>query len=452
MDVVVIGMGEVGKHIASVLVAENHNVTLIDRSESALAHAQESMDVMTLCGDGGSLSTLTQAKADAADLVIAVTDNDEINLLACLMAKKLGAGRVVARVSDTNDPLTTDSTLATSLGIDMVISPERAAAVELARIIEAAGVLWVETFSDERIVMVRVRVTDAATPSVGKTLHELVTPANTLIAAIGRAGRFIIPDGRERIAVDDELYLIGRTDVIDEAREALVGPRHPANKVVIIGASAIGRALSNELTELGIDSFIVERDGQVAEQAAMQLAGANVIHGDGTQSEFLRSADLGNADVFVVVTRSDEVNLMAGLLAKKMGIPAVIALTHKPDYAPIYEELGIDTTISPRLLAANQVLRYVRKGRVVAVSVLANGQGEVLELQTIHGARICGRPLKEVGFPSGARIGAVVTEDDVVIPSGDYIVPEQAHVIVFTTPDRREEVEQLFRKKSLSLF
>jgi trk system potassium uptake protein len=449
MDVVVIGLGEVGKHIAAVLVGEDHNVTLIDQSESALAHAHETMDVMTLCGDGGSLSTLSQAKADSADLVIAVTDNDEINLLACLMAKKLGAEKVVARVSDTSDPLTTDSTLANSLGIDMVISPERAAAVELTRIIEASGVSWVETFSEDRIEMVRLRIIDESAPSVGKTLLELTSVPNALVAAIGRSGTFIIPDGSERILVDDEIYLIGRTEVLDEAREVLVGPKREFSKVVIIGASGIGRSLAELLADTKISTYIVERDGLTAEQTAMQVAGTTVIHGDGTQSDFLRSTGMSNADVFVVVTKSDEVNLMAGLLAKKLGIPMVIALAHKPDYAPIYEELGIDTTISPRLLAANQVLRYVRKGRVVSVSVLANGAGEVLELQTIKGARICAKPLRDLGFPSGARIGAVLTEDEVVIPSGDYTIPENAHVIVFTTPERREDVERLFRKKSL---
>ncbi len=448
MDVVVIGLGEVGKHIASVLVGENQNVTLIDESESALSHIQETMDVMTLCGDGGSLATLTQAKAGDSELVIAVTDNDEINLLACLMAKKLGAERVVARVSDTSDPLTTDSTLANSLGIDMVISPERAAADEISRIIEASGVLWVETFSEERIQMVRVRVEESA-PSAGKTLQELVTPANTLIAAIGRDGRFIIPDGRERLIADDEVYLIGKTDVLDEAREALFGPRRPIEKVVIIGASAIGRTLAALLTQLGVNTFLVERDGLTAEQSAMQIGGINVLHGDGTHSEFLRTSGLSNADMFVVVTKSDEVNLMAGLLAKKLGIPSVIALAHKPDYAPIYEELGIDTTISPRLLAANQILRYVRKGRVVSVSVLANGAGEVLELQAVKGARICSAPLKDLSFPAGARIGAVLTEDEVIIPSGEYRIPENANVIVFTTPEKRESVERMFRKRSI---
>jgi trk system potassium uptake protein TrkA len=218
---------------------------------------------------------------------------------------------------------------------------------------------------------------------------------------------------------------------------------------VIVGASSIGRTLAELLAQDGMNTFVVERDALTAEQTAMQVGGVNVIQGDGTHSEFLRTAGLTNADLFVVVTKSDEVNLMAGLLAKKLGVASVIALAHKPDYAAIYEELGIDTTISPRLLAANQVLRYVRKGRVVSVSVLANGAGEVLELKSVKGTRICSKPLKDLSFPSGARIGAVVTNDEVVIPGGDYTVPENANVIIFTTPEKRENVEKLFRKKSL---
>jgi trk system potassium uptake protein TrkA len=452
MDVVVIGMGEVGKHIASVLLSENHNVTLIDRSESALSHAHESMDVMTLSGDGGSIETLTQAGISSADLVIAVTDNDEVNLLAALMAKKLGAERVVARVSDTGDPLAAGGSWAANLGIDMVISPERAAADEIRRIIQAGGVSWVESFGEDRIEMIRLRVNAERSPAVGKALYEIPAPPNSLVAAIGRGEKFIIPDGSAVLADDDEIYLIGRTDILPDARAALVGPHRPVSKVVIMGASEIGLSLAHLLDNTGIDTCIIERSASRAEEIAMKLGKTVVYHGDGTQSDFLRSENLDNADVFIAVTRTDEVNLMAGLLAKKVGIETVIAVAHKADYAPIYEELGIDITISPRLLAANAILGHVRKGPVVSVSVLANGAGEILELQAVKGARVIGIPLKDVGFPQGARIGAVATEDEVTVPGGDFEIPVGARVIVFTTPDKRESVERLFRKKSLSIF
>lgn len=452
MDVVVIGMGEVGKHIAGVLLSENQNVTLIDRSESALSHAHETMDVMTLSGDGGSIETLSQAGIAKADLVIAVTDNDEVNLLAALISKKLGADRVVARVSDTGDPLAAGGSWAANLGIDMVISPEHAAADEIRRIIQAGGVSWVESFGEDRIEMIRVKVNADRSPAVDKALFEIPAPPNSLVAAIGRGEEFIIPDGSAVIADGDEIYLIGRTDTLPEARAALVGPHRPVSKVVIMGASSIGLSLSHLLDNTGIDTCIIERSASRAEEIAMKLGNAVVYHGDGTQSDFLRSENLDNADVFVAVTRTDEVNLMAGLLAKKLGIETVIAVAHKADYAPIYEELGIDITISPRLLAANAILGHVRKGPVVSVSVLANGAGEILELQAVKGARVLGVPLKDVGFPQGVRIGAVATQTEVTVPGGDFVIPLGARVIVFTTPDKREAVEKLFRKKSLSVF
>lgn len=452
MDVVVIGMGEVGKHIASVLLSENQNVTLIDRSESALAHAHETMDVMTLAGDGGSIETLTQAGISKADLVIAVTDNDEVNLLAALMAKKLGAERVVARVSDTGDPMAASGSWAANLGIDMVISPEHAAADEIRRIIQAGGVSWVESFGEDRIEMIRVKVHADRSPAIGKALFEIPAPPNSLVAAIGRGEEFIIPDGNAVVADGDEIYLIGRTDILPEARTALIGPHRAVSKVVIMGASSIGLSLAHLLDNTGIDTCIIERSAARAEEVAMKLGNAVVYHGDGTQSDFLRSENLDNADVFVAVTRTDEVNLMAGLLAKKLGIETVIAVAHKADYAPIYEELGIDITISPRLLAANAILGYVRKGPVVSVSVLANGAGEILELRAVKGAKVVGIPLKDVGFPQGARIGAVATETEVTVPGGDFVIPIGARVIVFTTPDKREAVEKLFRKKFLSVF
>lgn len=451
MDVVVIGMGEVGKHIAEVLVSERKNVTLVDRSESALAQAQETMDAMTLCGDAGRIETLTQAGVPDSDLFIAVTDDDESNLLACLMARKLGAKRVVARVSDTTNPVVVDSSWAASLGIDRVISPELAAAVEIRRIIETAGVSWVESYGEERIEMMRLRAQEGTSPAIGQALANITTPRNTLVAAIGRAGHFIIPDGSERIAADDDLYLIGRTEALPEARDVLVGPHRPASKVVIIGASSVGRAIAKQLESTEITACIVERDASKAEAVAMELSHAEIYHGDGTQSDFLRQEGLHTADVFVAVTKSDELNLMAGLLAKKMGVPNVIAIAHKPDYAPIYEELGIDTTISPRFLAAQAVLRYASKGWLISVGTIANGLGQVLEFHTAAGTPITAGRLRDVNFPQGARIGAVATESEVTVPGGDYIVPPDARVIVFTTPDRRTEVERLFRKRGLSI-
>ncbi len=258
-----------------------------------------------------------------------------------------------------------------------------------------------------------------------------------------------LPDGSEKIAPGDELYIIGKTDVLPDARAALVGPHKPVSKVVIMGGSATGRAVAHMLEGSGIDTCLVERSASRAEQLALELHDAVVFHGDGTQSEFLRAENLDNADAFLAVTKTDELNLMAGLLAKKLGVPMVIVVAHKADYATIYEELGIDTTISPRLLAANAILGYVRKGPVVSVSVLANGAGEILELKAIRGAPITGKPLKDVGFPRGARVGAVATDTDVTVPGGDYVVPENARVIVFVTPDKREAVEKLFRKKTL---
>ena len=182
----------------------------------------------------------------------------------------------------------------------------------------------------------------------------------------------------------------------------------------------------------------------------MQISNGTVIRGDGANSDFLRSENLDNADVLIAATKSDEVNLMAGLLAKKVGIANTIVIAHRPDYTAIYKELGIDSTISPRLLAANQILRHVRRGRVLSVSVLANGASEIFEMQADRGAKITRGPLKDIDFPTGARVGAVATDNEVVVPGGDYVVPPDARVIVFTTPDRRSAVERLFRKRSLS--
>ncbi|GAB4316159.1 MAG: Trk system potassium transporter TrkA [Candidatus Zixiibacteriota bacterium] len=452
MNVVIIGMGEVGKHITEVLLSEGQNVTLIDQSESALAHAHETMDVMTLRGDGGSIATLSQAGIDHSDLVVAVTDNDEINLLACLLAKRLGAKKVVARVSDTDDPLASESEWAQNLGIDLVISPERAAAVEIRRVVDSAGLSWVESFGEDRIEMIQVRIDREQSESIGQALKDIELPGNALVAAIARGETFIIPDGNEHIADGDDVYLIGKSDALPEARRILAGPYRQTSKVVIMGASPTGRALAQLLEKSGIDTIVIERDAERAQQLAMELESGVVLRGDGTQSDFLREENLDNADIFIATTKSDELNLMAGLLAKKLGIAIAIAIAHKPDYAPIYRELGIDHTISPRLLAAKEILRYIRRGPTVSVSVLAGGAGQILELEAEEGAIITTKRLADVGFPQGARIGAVTTDAGVHVPGGNFTVPEGARVIVFSTPDNRKAVEKMFHANRKSIF
>jgi len=447
MNIIVIGMGQVGRHIAEVLVTEQHDVTLIDTDIDALSYAEENMDVMTLKGHGGSVQTLIEAKVGEADLLIAVTSSDEVNLLASLLAKRMGARRVVARVSDPENQPREGEDLAGILGIDLTISPELLAASEIKRLIDSRSALWVEELADGQVTLMQLPVHDPEESTLGSTLAELNLPAGCLVAAIARSEDFIIPHGQEIIMDGDEVFLIGQSDVVASARRYFVsGSESATGKVVIIGGSDIGFYLARQLAAADIDTVIVEQNRDRCRELSEQLENVVVLNGDGTQKALLREEGLDSADVFVSATKSDEINLMAGLLARKMGVPRTIALVHKPDYAPVYKQLGIDTTISPRLMAASQVLRYVRAGKIISVTVLAGGRGEAIELEVQRGSRIENVPLKNADFPRGAVIGAVATSKGVIIPRGDDVIPAGARVVVFTTRDVRRQVERVFRK------
>lgn len=447
MNTIVVGMGQVGRHIAEVLVVEKHDVTLIDTDTEALSYAEENMDVMTLRGHGGSIHTLMEAKVGEADLLIAVTSSDEVNLLASLLAKRMGAQKVVARVSDPANQPGSDENLADLLGIDLTISPELLAADEILRLLGTRSALWVEEMAEGRVTLMQLPVSDPAAGAIGSTLAELPLPAGCLVAAIIRGDDFIIPHGDETIRLGDEVFIVGESDVVSEACGLFVaGPKESTGKVVIIGGSDIAFYLARLLTKADIDTVIVEKNRERCRELSEQLERVVVLNGDGTQKAFLREEGLDSADVFVSATKSDEINLMAGLLARKMGVPRTIALVHKPDYAPVYKTLGINSTISPRLLAANQVLRYVRPGKIISVSVLAGGRGEAIELEVQRGSRIADVPLKDADFPRGAVIGAAVIGKKVKIPRGNDSIPSGAHVVVFTTPDVRQQVERAFRK------
>jgi len=449
---IIIGMGEVGKYIASVLTAEKHDVTLVDTDALNLSKAEEMVDALALRGHGASMRTLRQANVKGADLVAAVTNRDEVNLLAALTAKELGARRTVARV--TNREYLEDDDRGyyhNLLGIDLVVSTQILVANEIHKLIKSIGAVAVETFADNRVEMVEIPVKDDAR-AVGKPLKDLSLPSNTLVAALLREEQVIIPSGGDVVLAGDAVFLIGRMEKLAEA-EKLFGKmrQQEASKVVIVGGGEIGYSVAKLLESESLDVTLIEEDSDRADELARTLHNTVIINGDGTDLKLLREERVQYADVFVATSGDDEVNLMSSLLAKNLGAKKTVTLVNRPDYIPTYELLGLDATVSPRLFAANQILKYAREGEVVAVSLLAEGKAEILELIPQEGSPIVGKPLMDINFPQGALVAAVATEDGAVVPDGRHIIRPGNNVVVFTKPDVRSDVERLFRKRMFSL-
>jgi trk system potassium uptake protein TrkA len=278
-------------------------------------------------------------------------------------------------------------------------------------------------------------------------LKDLRTPANILVAAILRGDTLLIPSGSDMIMPDDEIFIIGKTDKIEIAEEYFGKIRtRGARSAVILGGGEIGFAVARSLERQRINVRIIEWNPKVCEYLSESLSEATIINGDGTDLELLEEEKIGDADVFVAASKRDEVNLMTGLLAKKLGVKKTIALVHRPDYIRIYEHLGLDATISPRRFASEQILKYVRAGRVVSVSEIADGKGEILEFVAPKKSKIIQNNLKNTGFPRGAVVGAIAGKQGIVVPTGDDRVNPGDSVIIFSTPDVRPKIEELFKQ------
>jgi trk system potassium uptake protein TrkA len=445
MNVLVVGMGEVGKHIAHYLSKEKHNVTIIDSSPAALSTAEEMMDVLALAGPGGSLDTLRKAEAGKADLVIAVTDDEEVNLLCAYTAKQLGAKKVIARVSSQDYIQGETGFYHNILGIEMVISPQVLAAIEFQKQIRSIGAVMVENYAENRIELIQLPL-DEQLKVVGKKLKEISMPEGSLVAAILRDDNLIIPSGEDELLLNDEVFIIGKVETMPRV-EDLFGKkkRGAAKKVIIVGGGNIGFSIARSLQRESIDVTLVERDKNTCRKLSEELDNVLVVNGDGTNIELLKEIGIEKCDALVsVVSQGEEINLLSGLIAKKLGAQKAIVLVHRPAYQQLYEQVGIDATVSPRLVAANQILKYVRQGEIKMVSVIEGGKGEIIELVANEKSKVVDVPLKDAKFPKGAIVGALAGPNGVIIPTGeDRILPGMT-VILFTTPAVRPKVEKLF--------
>lgn len=451
MYTVVIGMGQVGRHVLRTLEFERHGVVAIDADPEVMRDVEENHDVATLVGYGASPKVLKEARAGEADLVVAVTDHDEVNLIAALTAKQMGAERVIARVQGDEWAKCTDESGVeyNMLGVDVVLNPRVLLAQEIAKIARSHGALEVLDFAADRIELVKMKL-DKGSRMLHKQLAKLQMPENTLVAAVVRDGEVFVPRGGDPLLPDDQAYIVGLPENILDA-EDLFSAQREARRVAIVGGGVVGKALAMPLVRDGARVTIIERNRERAQQLGATLEGVTVVHGDGTNLDLLMEEEIGRSDLFAAVSHEDEVNLMACLLARRTGVDRTVALCHRPDYMDIYRQLGVDITLSPRVVASDHVLRYSRKSDVKSLTVLEDGKAEVLEMVVAESSRAVGEPLKsrQLNFPSGALICALISRDRVIIPGGDDVIHAGDTVIVLTTPSVRNAVSRLFRPRTL---
>ncbi|MGB9329407.1 MAG: Trk system potassium transporter TrkA [Steroidobacteraceae bacterium] len=451
MKILVLGAGQVGRTAAQALSREEANeVTVVDVNEEVLRELQDRFDVRTVVGNAALPTVLEAAGAAEAEIIVALTSSDEVNLVACDVAFTLfRTPTKIARIRAAEYASRPELFRPGGLSVDVIISPEQLVTEYVERLIHHPGTLQVLDFADGKVRLVGVH-TRRGGLLVGHPLRELAKHLPNMelrVVAIYRDGRALEPEGDTVIAEGDEVFFLAARDDI---RRAMAEMRHgddPARRVMIAGGGHIGYRLAKTLEKTN-QVKLIERDARRARKISELLEHAIVLHGDAADEELLIEENIDSSDVFAAVTNSEEANILSAMLAKRLGAHKVMALINKPSYTELVESSSIDIAISPQTITIGSLLAYVRRGDVVRVHALRRGAAEALEA-IVHGdersSRVVGKSVGEIPLPEGASIGAVVRGDEVIMAHHDTRVLADDHVILFLA-DRRhlEAVERLF--------
>ena len=452
MKIIILGAGQVGRTAAYHLSREEANdVTVIDQNEEILRDLQDRLDIRTVNGNASSPRILEAAGIASTDILVALTNSDEVNMLACQVAWTLyRTPKKIARVRSADyterDKLFGENGVA----VDVWISPEQLVTEYVARLIRYPGALQVLDFADGRVRLVGIRALQGG-PLVGQalsTLRKHIPSADARVAAIYRAGKSIKPEGTTVIEDGDEVFFLAAREDIRVVMKEMRREEAPARRVVIAGGGNIGLRLASEL-EGKNQVKLIERDVKRARRVSEQLKSTTVLHGDAADEELLLEENIDSADIFAALTNSEEANILSAMLAKRLGAHKVMALINKPSYAELIESGSIDVAISPQTVTIGSLLAHVRRGDVVRVHSLRRGAAEALEV-VVHGdadsSKVIGRRIEDIALPEGTTLGAVVRGEDVIIAHHDTTVQPDDLLILFLT-DRRhiEAVEKLFQ-------
>jgi trk system potassium uptake protein TrkA len=448
MKIIIAGAGEVGFHLAKLLSFESQDITLIDSKRSSLANAETHLDIRVIKGDATSIAVLRDAQIDQTDLVIAVTSSETTNITVCVLSKQLGAKRTVARISNTEFLEHKDEVGFEKFGIDELISPEALASAEIGLLLNQSAFNDTYEFEDGALTMIGLSLSRTA-DFVGKTVHEAASifPHLEFIPiAIQRFGTqyTLIPRGDTKFKEGDQVYFMTTKAGVDEIYKLTGKVRHDIKNVMILGGSKIGYQTASNLCGNKFNVKLIESNAEKAFEIADDVPNCLVINGDGRNVELLQEESIQEMDAFIAVTGNSETNIMSCLVAKSKGVKKAIALVENMDYYQLYHSIGIDTLINKKLLAANNIFRYIRKGEVVAMTKLNNMNAELLEFEVKENAAVCNEIIKEIDIPRSAIIGGIVREGEGFIPLGDFKIACGDRIVVCCLPQSIAKVEKLF--------
>lgn len=448
MKIIIAGAGEVGFHLAKLLSYESQDITLIDTNKESLSYADSHLDIRVLKGDATSISVLRDAKVEQSHLVIGVTSSETTNITLCMLAKQLGCERTIARISNTEFVDNKDLIKFDELGIDELISPEELAATEIQLLLNKSAFNDTYEFEEGKLIMVGVSLPKSA-PFVGKMVKEaanIFSELHFMPIALQRLGtRYtVIPRGDTVFKEGDQVYFITVKEGVDELYKLTGKKKEEIKNVMILGGSRVGFKAARDLCAKKFNVKLIEKDKEKAFDLSDDLPNALVINGDGRNVELLQEESLESMDAFIAVTGNSETNIMSCLVAKSKHIKKTIALVENMDYFQLSHSIGIDTLINKKLLAANNIFKYIRKGEVVALMRINNLNAEILEFVVKPNSKVTSTLIRELNFPKAATIGGVVRDGVGIIALGGFEIQAGDRVVVCCLPEAIPKIERLF--------
>jgi len=450
LKVLIVGAGEVGFHIASHLARENKDVVIIDNDPAAIRHVSDNIDVKVVNGPGSSPVILEESGIKEAEILLAVTNSDEINLVACLVSNLISPStKKIARIRHADYDKYNETFREHAPHIDTLINPEVEVVKTIDRLLKVPCAAEVEEFSDGRVKFVGIHL-DKSAQLVGVRLSDIYAVTgkqSPLISAVVRDEELIIPRGNHRLKAGDLIYFISEKDRLIESLSIFDKHVEPIDRVMIIGGGSIGFRLATLLEKDSVYTKIIEKNSDRCTELAEKLNKAVVLHGDGSDQELLRAENVRNMDVVVTLTNDEETNILTSLLAKRMGAPKIITKISKFSYFPLMSMIGLEQVVSPRLSAINTIIQHIRRGKVLSTKSIKDEQAEIMEAVALETSDIVGKPIKEISIPEGALVTGIIRNDTVIIPTGQSVIEPGDRIIIFAKRQAIPKIEKILAVK-----
>jgi len=444
MNIAIVGAGDIGAHLALSLSHNKHQILVIDRDKTKLETIEERMDVQTYNGNGSSVKVLEDINISGFDLIICITDDDETNFVCSKLAKELGVKQSIVRIKELKKFRNRLFFYKKLFDIDLILSSHELTIIDICNLLSDQNSVAVGNFAFGKVQMRRI-IIDKGSKIINKPLMELKIPKELIVAAIFRGDKIIIPRGENKILPEDHVIVIGKTESVEKIESFFGTYHHDVNNIIVVGGGEIGLGIARWLDSFKLNVKIIEKDKDRAVELSTILKNIKIILGDGTDLNLLKEEYVGESELYVSVTRDDEINLMSALLARELGAKKTISLVQQPDFAPLYQRLGVDIVISPRILVTNSIMSFIEKGSFNTVAIIEEGKAEVIQIDIKSISKITSKPLLELDFPKGAIIGAIVRGRDVIMPSGDTVLKFGDTVIVFSLLDVIPKLRKFFR-------